>query len=147
MRNKGKITSWDDNKGYGFVTPLSGGKRIFIHISAFGNRKRRPELNEVVTYSASKDAQGRPCAANATLAGDKLVERAPGKSNKIAVAFSLMFLMAVAAGVATGKLSVNLLAGYVVLSLVTFVAYALDKSAAQRRAWRTSEGTLLAGGL
>ena len=51
MRTKGKITSWNDDKGYGFITPLSGGKQIFIHISALSNRNRRPELNEVVTYS------------------------------------------------------------------------------------------------
>jgi len=30
MRIKGKITSWHDDKGYGFVTPLAGGKTVFI---------------------------------------------------------------------------------------------------------------------
>jgi len=43
-----------------------------------------------------------------------------------------------------------LAAVYAGASLVTFFAYAFDKSAAQRGAWRTSEGTLhllaLAGG-
>jgi uncharacterized membrane protein YsdA (DUF1294 family) len=40
--------------------------------------------------------------------------------------------------------------GYVVLSVVTFVAYGLDKSAAEKGRWRTPESTLhllsLAGG-
>ena len=147
MRTKGKITSWNDDKGYGFVTPLAGGKQVFIHISALGNRNRRPELNEVVTYSISKDSQGRPCAANATLTGDKLVEKAPGKSNKISIAFSFVFLVAIGAGVATGHLSPNLLVGYAALSLITFYAYARDKSAAQKGTWRTSEGALLLLGL
>ena len=147
MRAKGKITSWNDDKGYGFVTPLTGGKQIFIHISALKNRNRRPELNDVVTYSVSKDAKGRPCADNATLSGDRLVERTSRKSNNLAIAFSLMFLAAIATGVATGSLSKNLLVGYVAFSFFTFVAYAMDKSAAKRGAWRTSEGTLLLLGM
>ena len=27
MRSKGKIASWNDDKGYGFITPLTGGKQ------------------------------------------------------------------------------------------------------------------------
>jgi len=48
MRTKGKITSWNDEKGFGFITPNSGGKRVFVHIKAFGNRNRRPEVNQTV---------------------------------------------------------------------------------------------------
>jgi uncharacterized membrane protein YsdA (DUF1294 family)/cold shock CspA family protein len=147
VRTKGRITSWNDDKGYGFVTPLTGGEQVFIHISALGNRNRRPELNQVVTYSISKDAQGRPCAANATLAGDKLVKKAPRKSNNFAIGFAFVFLAAIAVGVATGNLSASLLAGYLALSLITFAAYARDKSAAQKGAWRISEGTLLLLGI
>ena len=141
MRSKGKITSWNDDKGFGFITPIAGGKQIFIHVSALGNRSRRPEVNEVVTYSISKDKQGRPCAANATLADDKLVKKAPNKSSKTAMFIPVVFLAAIGVSTATGNLSKILLIGYVVLSLITFVAYAIDKSAAQRGAWRTSEGT------
>ena len=147
MRHKGKITSWDDNKGFGFITPLSGGKRIFIHISALGNRNRRPELGNVITYSVSKDAKGRPRAVNARLAADRNFKKARRRRNNLAVAFSVVFVAAIAAGVATRNLSDNLLAGYVALSLLTFIAYALDKSAARRGAWRTSESTLLLLGL
>ena len=147
MRTKGKITSWNDDKGYGFITPLSGGKQIFIHISALGNRNRRPELNEVVTYSVSSDKQGRPCAANATLAGDRLTKKEAKKSNTAAILFAVLFLVAVGVSALTGNLFNYLLVGYAALSLVTFFAYAFDKSAAQRGAWRTSEGTLLFLGL
>ena len=147
MRVKGKITSWNDEKGFGFITPLAGGKQIFIHISALSNRNRRPDLNEVVTYSVSKDKHGRPCAANATLAGDRLTKKEAKKSNTAAILFAVLFLVAVAVSALAGSLSNYLLVGYVALSLVTFFAYAFDKSAAQRGAWRTSEGTLLFLGL
>ena len=94
-RTKGKITSWNDDKGYGFITPLSGGKKIFIHVSALSKQGRRPQLNEVVTYSVSKDKRGRPRAADATLAGDKLTKKAPKKSNRTAISFAVLFLVAI----------------------------------------------------
>lgn len=40
-----------------------------------------------------------------------------------------------------------LVIGYSALSLIAFAAYAIDKSAAKRGAWRISEGTLLFLGL
>jgi uncharacterized membrane protein YsdA (DUF1294 family) len=55
-----------------------------------------------------------------------------------------------AALTALGSYGLALLGVYVVLSVVTFVAYGLDKSAAEKGRWRTPERTLhllsLAGG-
>jgi uncharacterized membrane protein YsdA (DUF1294 family) len=59
----------------------------------------------------------------------------------------LLFLGAIGVSVVKGYLSNTLLIGYVALSLVTFVAYALDKLAAQRGAWRISESALLLFGV
>ena len=147
MRSKGKITSWNDDKAYGFITPVVGEKQIFVHINAFPNRARRPKTNDVVTYSLSKDKQGRPCAVDATLAGDKLKEKAPRKSKRSSILFALLFLGAVGVSFAIGRLPLVVLIGYVALSLVTFFAYALDKSAAKSGSQRTSEGTLILFGL
>ena len=59
MRKKGKITKWNDDKGFGFITPNVAGKQVFIHISAFNNHTRRPEINQEVIYTLSTDKQGR----------------------------------------------------------------------------------------
>jgi uncharacterized membrane protein YsdA (DUF1294 family) len=40
------------------------------------------------------------------------------------------------------KILLPVLASYVALSLLSFVAYAIDKSAARKGAWRISENTL-----
>ena len=77
------------------------------------------------------------------MAGDRLTKKEAKKSNTAAILFAVLFLVAVAVSALTGNLSNYLLVGYAALSLVTFFAYAFDKSAAQRGAWRTSEGTLL----
>ena len=150
MRTKGKITSWHDDKGYGFISPLSGGKQVFIHIKAFSNRNRRPEIGQVVTYGISSDKQGRPCAEKATLAGDKLQQNERKNSGAISILFAIIFIGIVAISVVAGKLPPIVLAIYIGLSILTFFIYLGDKSAAKRGAWRTQESTLhffaLAGG-
>lgn len=59
MDQQGRLTQWNDAKGYGFITPLSRGPRIFVHISQFQQRNRRPSLNDLLTYVIGHDEQGR----------------------------------------------------------------------------------------
>lgn len=58
MRYQGRITSWKDEQGFGFITPNSGGKQVFVHITAFSNRQRRPIDSEIVTFEVNKDTNG-----------------------------------------------------------------------------------------
>ena len=150
MRTKGKITFWDDKKGFGFITPRSGGKEVFVHVKSFSNRNRRPEINQLVTYALSTDKQGRPRAAKALLAGDRLPKNTNHKSLSFSAFGAAVFLAIVGVSVFTTKISPLILALYLVASLFTFIMYAFDKSAAKRGAWRTQESTLhflsIAGG-
>ena len=150
MRTRGKITSWNDEKGFGFITPGTGGKRVFIHIKAFGNRNRRPEVNQTVTFALSADKQGRPCAVNATLAGDRLTQKAKQSNGSVSIIVAVFFFVIVGTSVLAGKIPPLILAFYIVASLLTFIMYAVDKSAAKKGKWRTEENTLhllsLAGG-
>ena len=150
MHTKGKITSWNDKKGFGFITPDAGGKQVFIHIKAISNRNRRPEINQLVTYALSVDNQGRPRAVKASLAGDRLTKRAKRKHLSLPVIGAAIFLAIVVVSVLEAKIPPLILALYLSVSLFTFIMYAVDKSAARRGAWRTQESTLhllsIAGG-
>jgi uncharacterized membrane protein YsdA (DUF1294 family)/cold shock CspA family protein len=150
MRIKGKITSWNEDKGFGFITPIAGGKQVFIHVKAFSNRSRRPELNQVVTYALSSDKQGRPCAVQATLAGDRLPRDGNQNNGSLPLFGAAFFLVIVGVSVLVSKVPPWILAIYMVASLITFMMYAADKSAARNGSWRTQESTLhllsLAGG-
>lgn len=142
MRIKGKITTWNDDKGFGFITPVSGGKQVFVHINAFGNRNRRPEVNQLVTYALSSDGKGRPYATNATLAGDRLPKQAKRSNDTLFVIVPVIFLLIVGVSVVTMKLPLLVFALYASASIITFIFYAVDKSAARKGAWRTQESTL-----
>jgi len=150
MRTKGKITSWNDEKGFGFITPLAGGKQVFVHVRAFSNRNRRPDINQVITYALSNDKQGRPCAVKATLAGDKLPVKKKRTNSTLSTIGAAVFLFIVTISVLSAKIPPLILALYIVGSLLTFIIYAADKSAAKNGTWRTKESTLhllsLAGG-
>ena len=150
MRKKGKIVSWTDEKGYGFIIPVAGGDRIFAHISAFENRSRRPSVGDVISYSSSADARGRPCAKEAVIAGVPATAR-PGQASRVLSHMTAAgFLLIVGGAVVVSAIPMSILLFYLVASSATFAAYAIDKSAARRGAWRTSESTLhllaLAGG-
>ena len=142
MRTKGKITSWNDEKGYGFITPSVGGRQIFVHISALSNRNRQPEINQLVTYSLSSDKQGRACAAMVTLPGDQLPQKTKRKNGSLSVIAAAFFFAIVGVSVLTAKIPSLILALYIVASLITFTVYAVDKSAAKKGVWRTQESTL-----
>ena len=137
MRIKGTITKWNDDKGFGFITPNTTGKQVFIHISAFNNRSRRPEINQKVTYSLATDKNGRPRAEKATLPGDKL-----HRKGAFSLVIAVTFLFVTSLFAITGKIPLSVLVIYFAGSVITYVVYAFDKSAAQRGAWRTSESTL-----
>lgn len=137
MRNQGTLTSWNDERGFGFITSDDDGKKIFVHINSFSNRGRRPELNQAVSYALSSDSKGRPCAANVLFADE---QRKSGLSSSV---IALLFLAAVAiCSFYLNKILRLIFIVYVFASLLTFIMYAKDKSAAKNGSWRTPESTL-----
>ena len=99
MGTKGIITSWNDDKGFGFIKPSTGKKKIFVHIKSFSNRNRRPEINELVFYSESTDNLGRPRAVNVEFAGDNNSKSKRKNSGSTSVFIAIFFLLIVGASV------------------------------------------------
>ncbi|MCD1598151.1 DUF1294 domain-containing protein [Rheinheimera aquimaris] len=142
MLVKGKITQWDDDKGFGFIQPLLKGERVFLHIKALQNRSRRPVIGEVVTYAIGKDDQGRLQAQQVTFAGEKRKIKAARTAAKWPLWSVLAFAAVLAAAVATAKLPLYVPLLYAGLSVLTFITYWLDKRKAQTGKWRIEERTL-----
>ena len=95
-----------------------------------------------MTYTLSRDKQGRPCAVNATLAGARQPPRSERRIISWAILVAVVFLSTLGAAVLMSKLSPMVVFIYLAASMVTFVAYYIDKSAARKGRWRTQEGTL-----
>jgi uncharacterized membrane protein YsdA (DUF1294 family)/cold shock CspA family protein len=142
MRYLGRITDWNDAKGFGFVTPNGGGDRAFVHIKAFERQGRRPVAGDLIAYAAQRDAQGRLNASAVTFAGARArPEPVSGSALPRVVVASVAFAVLLVAGLLE-KLPLVVVYIYVAMSGIAFFAYAFDKSAARRGRWRTKESSL-----
>ncbi|HET6978988.1 MAG TPA: cold shock and DUF1294 domain-containing protein [Pyrinomonadaceae bacterium] len=146
MRLKGKLKSWNDDRGFGFIDPIQGGQEIFVHIKAFGPRSNRPQINELLWFEVEFGPQGKKRAKNVELVRktvhDKL-HRKPstqkGSVTLLAIPGFLLLYVVVSNLWQSPDVLVIIYAG---VSVLTFIAYAIDKSAARRGARRTPEATL-----
>lgn len=142
VRVKGKLTTWNDDRGYGFITPTHPGKQIFVHIKAFANPRRRPELNQFVSYDLSVDERGRAVASNAVLAGDRQRRDLHGKQRRWSGVIAAGFLIIVGVATLAGAIPAFVLYLYLGASVASYLVYARDKRAAATGAWRTKESGL-----
>lgn len=141
MRLAGRITDWNDEKGYGFVVPNGGGERAFVHIHAFPRGSRRPVAGDLISYVPGKDAQGRLQAREVRHAGQRAEpERAPSRLPRTALGFSA--LAAIAGAALAGWLPLLMAGVYGVMSAVSWLMYLSDKAAAGRGDRRTPESSL-----
>lgn len=78
---KGRIATWKEDKGFGFIRPDGQKDTIFVHISQIKKTIRPPQVGDSVVFELTQDAQGRPRAEQVVLEGVALDARAP--SNRI----------------------------------------------------------------
>jgi uncharacterized membrane protein YsdA (DUF1294 family)/cold shock CspA family protein len=150
MQLKGALKKWDDDKGFGFISPFSGSADVFAHISTFQNRSRRPKPGDVVVYHPEKLKDGKIRAAYVCYDGEKMEKRAPRKSKRgisIAMLVSIAFLAAMLIMEFMSLIPWELAGIYFASSIVAFFKYWGDKSAAREGRWRTPESVLLICGL
>ncbi|HAG83699.1 MAG TPA: hypothetical protein DCL61_21760 [Cyanobacteria bacterium UBA12227] len=48
-RHKGQLRVWKDDRGFGFIKPEDGGQEVFLHITAFKDVNRRPQVGDVIS--------------------------------------------------------------------------------------------------
>ena len=151
MRFDGTIKTWNDDRGFGFIVPAQGGQEIFFHIKAF-RAGGRPQVGQAVSFEVELGPQGKKRASvvEPLRSSRPVVQRRRegsaqwGTATYFAIpAFLALYLVAAVLWRVPGWVA----GVYVGASVIAFVIYAVDKSAAVADAWRVSESTLLAVGL
>ena len=80
-RTHGTLTKWNDDRGFGFITPGNGRDEIFVHVSSFPREGGRPRLQELVSFEIETDARGRQRAVRVMRPARK-PERLPARSHR-----------------------------------------------------------------
>jgi uncharacterized membrane protein YsdA (DUF1294 family)/cold shock CspA family protein len=155
MRFTGTLKTWNDERGFGFLTPKQGAQEIFVHVKAFPSGTGRPFVGQVLTFEVQTGSVGKKKATAVQYparARHKRISRSESSAP-----WTLPRVVAIPAfiGIYTFVIwrwafSPSVLLVYVGLSFLAFLAYAFDKSAALSGRRRTPEQTLhlisLAGG-
>ena len=157
MPEQGRLMEWNDERGFGFITPLDGDGRIFVHVSEFPHDLRRPMALDLLTYDVDRDERGRLRARGVDFmarttasrprsgaASPALGAQQPVVTGRMSVLLPICVLgVTLAGGLLVDPLLVlALFFGYVIMSAALFAAYGFDKRAAQRGTFRTQESAL-----
>src|SRR5262249_31075367 len=146
----GRITNWNPERGFGFVTPAEGGERVFLHITAISDRRCVPSEGGLVTYDLAYDERKRPRAINvkpSAAVRQRPQCTKPSRAGPVSLWVASLFMLLLIAETLAGSLPPVVMGAYSVLSIVTFVIYWDDKAAAQHGRWRTQESSLFLLGL
>ena len=146
MRFEGTLTNWNDDRGFGYIESTQGGEPIFVHVSAWPKALGRPQLKLAVSFEVETGPKGKR-ARNVRLLQSRRTprqsDRAPRTPWGTTSLFAIpLFLLAYTVIAILWKPPLWVAALYVASSTATFIAYAVDKSAAASGAWRTPESTL-----
>ena len=125
MRRHGTLTKWNDDRGFGFITPAGKDTDIFVHISAFPRDGTRPRLNELISFEIETAKDGKTRAVR--------VMR-PGQASKVSpiTSYSRRSATLALGGVVT-------LAALVALGANGYSWYSQRSTPVEREAAHTSE--------
>ena len=163
IEKKGKIKTWNDEKGFGFIAQEDTKKQIFVHIKSFKNRSDRPKENQSVSFTISKDKQGRRFAKDVSRVSDispknhkvsKIRKRLKKNNMQLdyksthnisffSIIIILSFLSFLVYSLINGKLPLLIIILYIIIGIITYIAYSIDKSKAIDQEYRISEKSLL----
>lgn len=76
MRFIGKLKTWNEERGFGFITPTEGGQDIFVHVSELP-RGFTPWPDAALTFEVSLNPQGKKKAVRVRLGTLPAVATAP----------------------------------------------------------------------
>ena len=132
MTAQGTVRSWNAEKGFGFIQSTHS-SNVFFHVRDFRGAGA-PAVGMAVVYEEIQVGGKGPRAMQVRPAKATV----PAGSG-LALALMLLWLGLLAWGAATRALPPWVLGALGLLNAATFLAYALDKDAARKGRWRTSE--------
>ena len=127
-----RIVEWNRQKGYGFLQVAK--QRVLLHVNDFAERHKKSEVGDSISFMMGADSQGRTCAKNAVNVNDG------GRITGVNVLVLLGLLVLPVLSLKWQAADFRWVAAYtLIMSALTYGAYALDKQRARTKEWRLAE--------
>ena len=147
-RFEGTIASWNQDRGFGFISPANGGQQVFVHVRALPQGSRLPNVGDELSYEIEQTPDGKTRARFVRLAGTRPAQTyGQVRTNILSYLPLVLFAIIYAIIQALWHPHYWVLLIYVGTSLICVLIYWADKSAAAQGGWRVSESALLLLGL
>lgn len=138
----GRLIEWNSDLGYGWLQ--HGDKRLFLHRRDY--KGRALSVGDEITFYLGEDLKGRVCAVNAQATISTVSPSRRGSLMGGVVSLFVLLLLLVLPLIAIQRYaafqSANIVGYFILISLITYFAYASDKRRAERSDWRISEAKL-----
>lgn len=132
----GRIIKWADDRGFGFIQPEPGGDTVFVHISGFVAGPRRPKEGDVVYFQVDR-RERRTKAVNVRLKALPLPDTVT-VSYGVGILWLVVFFL-----YQFGLLELPApIVAYLLMSIITFGFYYVDKRRAEDQRWRINSTSL-----
>ncbi|HEY2776019.1 MAG TPA: cold shock and DUF1294 domain-containing protein [Candidatus Binatia bacterium] len=135
-RHTGRILKWNDERGFGFILPEDGGQTVFVHISGFRSSGRRPKEGDAVYFRIDREDR-RTKAVDVRIKGLPLPDTVT-----VAYAVGALWLIALIGFLFDVDQIGWPVFLYLMMSVITFGFYYVDKKRAEARRWRITGTTL-----
>ncbi len=153
MHQRGTVKTWNDDRGFGFLRPDPPGADVFFHISAYSPPGTRPSIGESVRFDVETGPQGKPRARHVEALRSRTAPppprrvrprsaQQPERRGGVGLAAIPVFLVLYVFLTLHWSLPSWPAGVYGGMSLVSYIAYGIDKSAAVHGAQRTPESHL-----
>jgi uncharacterized membrane protein YsdA (DUF1294 family)/cold shock CspA family protein len=146
-RHEGTLASWNQERGFGFITPADSGPQLFAHIRAFPHGTT-PEVGSQLSYEVEVTPEGKTRARFVRVAGAPVIQTyGPVRASILSYLPIALFVILYIVIAIIWQPPYWVLFVYLGTSLLCILIYSLDKSAAAQGRWRVSESALLLLGL
>lgn len=142
MRQEGTLSEWNDERGFGFIVPFDKAEKVFVHISSFITKGRRPLLKDKLSFEVEQASDGKTRAVK--VKNESLRTKLPVFSIRSILSFifvSLFFAFFYFA-VLKGYSRIGIIYWYALTSVLCFGYYWKDKRRAKEGEWRIDETSL-----